>query len=91
MVTKEEGPFDLFSRMRDAVGATRNGIPTEWEELSTYGKLFQCPYCISVWIALVLWLMYKVNVTLYQVIVMALFGSAVTALIEDYYDSNDYS
>ena len=87
MITEEEGPYMVFYHIRNAVGAEVDGIPATWDEMPASGKLFQCPYCLSVWVALLLSVLFFVNKTLYTVIAMALFGSGVTALIEDYYAS----
>ena len=85
IVTEEEGPFMVFSLVREAVSGSGEGVPLVWEEMSTMGKLLNCPYCISVWFALALYLLFLANRKLYQVVAMSLFGSGVTALIEDYY------
>jgi hypothetical protein len=57
IITKEAGPFDAFHQLRSAVGVYdfgANGQPQ-----STLGKLFDCPYCTGVWVALILVLLPK--------------------------------
>ena len=81
----------MLSRWRDFVGAEADGVPVVADDLPTLGKLFQCPYCLSVWVGIFLWCLSKINGSVYELVVMSLFGSAITALIEDYYASNAYS
>ena len=84
LVTEEEGPGMIFSRLRELSGAEYQGLPEQWDVLTWYAKLLQCPYCLSVWVALFLSLLYITNQKLYRVVVMSLSGSAATVLIEDY-------
>lgn len=88
MITKEDGPFDVFSRMRENAGVEHNGVLAPWSTLNTAGKLLQCPYCLSMWLALALIVLQSIHRPLYQVVIMSLFGSAVTVAVEDYYASN---
>ena len=83
IVTEEEGPGMVFSRLREISGADYEGIPEQWDLLEWHGKLLQCPYCISVWVALALSLLYITNRNLYQVVAMTFSGSAATVLIEE--------
>ena len=39
LVAHEDGPFDLVAKVRLAAG------------LSTWGRLMDCPYCLSLWFA----------------------------------------
>lgn len=84
IVTEEEGPGMVFTQIRELSGAEYNGIPEQWDLLPWYAKMLQCPYCLSVWVALLIFLLRYLNKDLYKVVVMALSGSAVTVLIEDY-------
>ena len=84
MITEEEGPGMIFSQLREISGAEYNGFPEQWDNLTWYGKLTQCPYCISVWISLLLYLVYIVNRNVFWAVTMTLSGSAATVLIEDY-------
>lgn len=84
MITEEEGPGMIFTHMREISGAEFDGIPEQWELLSWHSKLLQCPYCLSIWMSLLLSLLYIVNKNVFMFIVMILSGSAVTVLIEDY-------
>jgi hypothetical protein len=51
MLAREEGPFDLFGRLRRTLGA-REVVTGAWSAESTTGKLILCPLCLSVWLAL---------------------------------------
>ena len=83
MVTEEEGPGMIFSRLRELSGAEYDGIPEQWDLLPWHGKLLQCPYCLSVWVALAIALLYITNRSLYRIVALSLSGSAATVLIED--------
>lgn len=58
MVATEDGPADIFYRLRDLMGVYRrvtyNALTDEeYSEPSTsVGKLFECPYCLGMWFAL---------------------------------------
>lgn len=52
LITREAGPFDVFHRLRSAVGAYDYGA--DGRPQSTLGKLFDCPYCAGVWVALLI-------------------------------------
>ena len=84
MVTEEEGPAMIFSHLRELSGAEYDGIPEQWDLLSWHSKLLQCPYCLSVWAALALVLLFIVNKNLYRAVALTLSGSAATVLIEDF-------
>lgn len=86
-MVNESGPFNVLSRLRTKAGAENNdGEVVPWDEATETGKLLQCPYCLSLWFALVLFLLSKISPRLYEVIAMALCGSAATALIEDLHE-----
>ncbi len=51
-IAKQDGPWDVLHTLRDFLGAYdygENGQVKKW-----YGKFISCPYCIGVWIALIL-------------------------------------
>lgn len=83
IVTEEEGPGMIFSRLREISGAEYDGVPEQWDLLSWHSKLLQCPYCLSVWVALFLALLRIINRKLYRITVVTFSGSAATVLIED--------
>ena len=83
MVTEEDGPAGLFTKVRESTGAEDNGVMMPWDELSSLGRLTQCPYCISVWLSLFLIILRALNTTMYELVALSLCGSAATVLIEE--------
>lgn len=61
LITKEVGPFDIFHYLRSAVGVYDYGADGRPKTLT--GKLFDCPYCTGVWVALILVLLPNWKVT----------------------------
>lgn len=47
---EDDGPFRLSARLRHYVGADKSG------EVTGLAFVFTCIYCMSVWVATVLWL-----------------------------------
>ena len=84
IITEEEGPGMVFTNLRELSGAEYDGIPEQWDLLSWHSKLLQCPYCISIWVSLLIFVLRYINKNLYETVVMVLAGSAATALIEDF-------
>lgn len=60
LITKEAGPFDMFHHLRSAAGVYDYGA--DGRPQSTLGKLFDCPYCTGVWVALILVLLPRCKV-----------------------------
>ena len=87
IVTEEEGPGMIFTKLREISGAEHNGF-SDWNDLTWHSKLMQCPYCLSVWVSLFLYLIYLINKNLFWGISMSFSGSAITVLIEDYNNGN---
>lgn len=56
LLLREDGPFRIFDRVRDLVGANRSG------ELSALAGLFTCIWCISVWVGAALTLTHGIFV-----------------------------
>ena len=69
LITKEAGPFDVFHYLRSAVGVYDYGA--DGRPQSTLGKLFDCPYCTGVWVALILAILPRVA---YQKVVCFVVG-----------------
>lgn len=56
LIAVDDGPFDVCLRFRTLVGVydrDQNGEPATW-----HGKLFHCPYCVGMWIAAALALVF---------------------------------
>lgn len=83
MVIEEEGPGDVFVKLREFTGSEKGGVPVNWYDLDTFGKLTQCPWCLSVWVGLALALLRIISPKVYSIFIMALAGSAATVLIEE--------
>lgn len=83
MTTEEDGPLDMFKSIRELAGAEDNGVPMPWDELSSWGKLVQCPHCISVWLAAFLLVLKWVDKRTYSFVTLSLLGSSATVLIEE--------
>jgi hypothetical protein len=48
----ENGPFDIFLKLRGAMGAYDYG--NDGRPYSFAGELISCPYCTGVWVAILL-------------------------------------
>lgn len=57
VLTGQDGPADILRRFRRAVGAYRMVpdplSPNGMRAATNLGRVFGCPYCIGVWLALV--------------------------------------
>ena len=59
IITKEDGPFSWFYRFRVFLGQQAS-IQDEYTPMrETTAELFNCPYCLGVWIAAVAYLFRK--------------------------------
>lgn len=83
ILTEEEGPFMVFSRLRSKLGCENFGISNQWDSLSQICKLLQCPYCLSIWVALFFLVIFFLNEMVYNIFVVVFFASGITVLIED--------
>ena len=50
LVALDDGPWDWLLRFRTWAGCYDRG--ENGEPMTTWGKLFECPYCLAVWFAL---------------------------------------
>lgn len=81
MLTKESGPYDIFGRLRDAVGI-------HYDELSNcvggpVSGMLCCFWCTSVWIAVILMTIVGVQVhfSVQHIVALALAISTVAIII----------
>jgi len=51
LLVREEGPFSIFDRLRHLVGVKQNELSINYGE-TFLSKLFSCVWCMSVWVAL---------------------------------------
>lgn len=50
LISKEEGPFDMFGRLRSALGVRFDEYSKPYPT-NTLSAAVLCPYCLSAWIA----------------------------------------
>jgi hypothetical protein len=76
MLVHEAGPFDMFVKLRSKFGIEHdeNDVPILWP----HGVVFECVWCLSVWIAFVMMFMPKSVNRLFAV-------AAIAAMIESKY------
>lgn len=79
MLSYERGPFDLFVRLRSLLGFGHDsdGRPQQWPD-TTLARLVACPWCLAVWIAPVVWLVWEVE----PVAVVVIAAMAVAVAVE---------
>lgn len=83
LIAVDEGPFGVFFRLRHLVGAYdlgENGQP-----VSAWGRAFECPHCMGVYVAIVLWLIYPLPGGWFIVAILAIAGlqSVLWSLVSD--------
>lgn len=62
----EPGPWRLLTRLRELTGIKHDdttGIPMAWPD----DNIFSCIWCVSIWVALVLWFMPLGVVTIFAI------------------------
>jgi hypothetical protein len=64
LISAEDGPFDILLKLRQRLG---DGM---------LGKLMDCPYCVSIWVAMPLALLLCTDVLGWLLAVLALSGAA---------------
>ena len=79
MLSRETGPLDMFVRIREffGIGHDTNGMVISWPE-TLLAKLIVCPFCLSVWCAVVLYGVWRVE----PVAVLVVAAMGVAALVE---------
>jgi len=76
MVSIEDGPGLVFHRLRVRAGAFKT-IKAEWLSDTFLGQFLICPLCVSVWIALILYLVSPILPGLwFVVVILAISGLA---------------
>ena len=57
LVALEEGPFDIFTQVRSVMGAY--DYDAQGHPQSITGKLISCPYCVVLWVSIILFFLPK--------------------------------
>jgi len=84
LLIREEGPFELFVMIRKALGILHDDSKAPIGYPNTFaGKLFECSWCLSVWIAGGLTLAYIFLPSLAMYFVFWLSLSTLTILIDE--------
>ena len=76
LLVEEDGPFDIFEKLRQFAGVRSGLVEGFWP------KLFSCVWCMSVWVCV---LVYGL-LLLEQTIVMILAAMAIAALLQKFSD-----
>lgn len=105
LVTQDDGPADLCWRLRDAVKRRyptqlvsvkndyqyhgfepggKQGMTDSWQL-----RGIECPFCVSFWIGIVLWIAYNLAPRLTVALCTPLALSAVTVIIEKWSADSD--
>ena len=81
MVALERGPWHVFDRLRERLGATQDVRTGAWTPTNGLVELILCPLCLSVWVGALLvglWLL----VPVLQVAVAAIAVSGLSCALE---------
>jgi len=89
LLTREDGPFDLFYKLRLQLGAYDYG--EDGEPRTQAGKIFSCPYCVGVWLSalavLVLILSPTLSLNGVWILVVWLALAGIQTLFQKLYDA----
>lgn len=55
LLTIEDGPWDVFEKLRRMAGLPAPGNPVNVEQLSVLGGVLNCFWCCSFWTAAIFW------------------------------------
>ena len=80
MLVHEEGPFDIFGKLRDISGLSYDAYSQPITP-NVFSKILMCVNCTSVWVSIVLGLLYLININLFTVAVVPFGASAIAAII----------
>ncbi len=81
----ERGPYDIFGKIRNRLRIVRVTLPNGTElndSENELGKLFSCIWCLSPYVALVLFLIRKTTIGNAFITIMAL--SSCTIVVDKY-------
>lgn len=80
MLVHETGPYDIFGKLRDAVGVSYD----EYGNIvagRTMGELFACVNCMSVWVAVALFVLCLINQWWFYLVATPFAASGVATII----------
>lgn len=78
-MTQEAGPFGMLVNFRSAVGVYDLGA--DGAPITQVGKLFECPYCLGVWLAFGLAILPESKLS--KLLIMWLAISGVQTVLQD--------
>lgn len=85
----EDGPYMIFERLRHLVGIHHDSTTNEtWCE-NEFGKLFECIYCISIWIAFITIIAFWISPMIMLWISFPFALSAAACLFQEWTDNDD--
>ncbi len=75
MLSIDDGPADVFRRLRIAVGC-KKPVNMDWQADTFLGKLLLCPLCLSVWLAVIVYLLHPLPLAMPVLTIFALSGAS---------------
>lgn len=82
LFVREDGPFDMFGRLRDYVGVQYDAMGQPYGE-TFFAKLLSCIYCTSVWVGVFFTILVVLNVNFALIVALPFALSQVVILIGD--------
>ncbi len=79
LLTEEEGPWSIFEKIRAAVGIDKHG---NFDENKMLAKLFDCYWCLGVWVGLAVFIVYKFVPSIVYILAIAMLGSLLNAVAD---------
>lgn len=80
LFVKEDGPFDIFGKLRDYVGVQYDAMGEPYGE-NFFAKLLSCIYCTSVWVGVFFTLLLVIDTDLASIIALPFALSQIAILI----------
>lgn len=79
LITKEDGPFHIFRNLRVYYGRQASKQDTYTPIREFIAELLSCPYCLSIYTAVFLYIMFYVSII--PIFVLAIWGLATLFLV----------
>lgn len=80
LLVYEEGPWDIFGKIRDWSGIAYDAYSQPITD-NLLSKILICIKCTSVWVSILLWLLYLINIEVFTAVSFVLGASAITAIL----------